>query len=206
MIFLTTFLTSDSISHCQTTIVFHPNCASSDNFLRSRATFAWNFACQYDLFDFGVVVRGQPLCRCQKQPWTNTATLLRLKTMSGLPGRSPQFVENPTRRARSADCSIRSGPVACRLTAPMIRDRSVLEGGGRFGSPGILHPPLLPPQPALRGQQHIPRPEAPRRRSISLMLASQDRACLARESQTNRGSLGAEPPPSESVDASALDG
>ena len=123
-----------SISHCQTTTGRQPSFFSSDNFWRSRRTFASNLSFQYSRLERGMVASGQHRWRCQKHPCTNIASRGVLKTMSGLPGKSRALVENRSPRLRNSRCRSRSGPVSERPTAFMMRERSGVVAGGRLGS------------------------------------------------------------------------
>jgi hypothetical protein len=75
------------VSHSQTIKQFQPAFRSARTASASRSTFLANLAFQYFARVFGVVVRGQPLCLCQKHPCTKITFLSLGNTKSGLPGK-----------------------------------------------------------------------------------------------------------------------
>lgn len=77
---------SELSSHSQTTHTRHPRACKACTILVSRATLRPNFSSQNVMLLRGVVADLQPVCRCQKQPWTKIAVLYRGKTKSGVPG------------------------------------------------------------------------------------------------------------------------
>lgn len=78
----------------------HPIASRAMRFARSRRTLPRNFFIQKSRRVFGTEARTQPLCLCQKQPWTNTTVRHRGSTMSGVPG-SPRSCR---RNLRPAEC------------------------------------------------------------------------------------------------------
>jgi hypothetical protein len=114
------------VSHSQTINTRQPADRSVRCTRRSRATLAANLVSQNARRAFGVVVRRQPPCRCQKQPWTNTTACRLGSTISGRPGRirffGPLIVNrrpSPCRRRRV----INSGVVFLWRTRAMSRLR-----------------------------------------------------------------------------------
>lgn len=105
-----------------------PSLLRADVTLRSRDTLASNFSCQYSARVIGTDARRQPLCRCQKQPWTKITVRCRVSTMSGVPG---SFLGCSLNRkpiwCRACRTRI-SGLVFCRPTARMILERSASTG------------------------------------------------------------------------------
>ena len=145
----------DHVSQAQTTTLRHPRRVRSSIFRWSRATLAANFPCQNSVLVLGVVAWRQPGCRCQKQPWTKTATCRRAKTMSGVPGRPRPCNRYLRPRAHRAFLTISSGSVwrlrTCRIRseASIVSDRRTRRDGAcrerraSRGSPteGVRRPP-----------------------------------------------------------------
>jgi len=74
-------------SHSQTTTTFQSRFLRAAVLRLSRETLSSNFFVQNSVLVFGVVASEQPLCLCQKQPFTKTTVLYFANTMSGFPGR-----------------------------------------------------------------------------------------------------------------------
>lgn len=89
-------------SHSQTTTDFHPLARRRLRWIWSRLTFSANLRAQKDFLDLGEYAYRQLLCRCQKQPCTNTTVRLLTRTMSGFPG-------------KSARCNLNRRPIRCRI-------------------------------------------------------------------------------------------
>lgn len=107
-----------SCSQMRTTV--HPRRRRRPKLRRSRARLASILTCQNGVSLFRQTGKRQP---CQKSPSTNTATRLRVGTMSGRPGSESTLVRKRTecfRRALRSDCS-RAVP-RCR-TRRMSEDR-----------------------------------------------------------------------------------
>lgn len=126
------------VSHSQTTRASQPRDLSSASVRASRVMFASNLSAQNLARVFGVVVRGQPRCLCQKQPWTNTIFARPRNTRSGVPGRSCacRRKRNPRECARRRTAS--SGFESFPLTRAISSER--------FGSTC----PRMPPRFATR--------------------------------------------------------
>ena len=73
-------------AHSQTVATRQPAWSRSCRLRRSRSVFASNFARQNSGRVVGMVVYGQPACRCQKQPCTRHTAPNRRNTRSGVPG------------------------------------------------------------------------------------------------------------------------
>ena len=71
--------------------------------------FFWSLVFQYWIFDFGATAFLQLLCKCQKQPLTNTAVFLLEIIISGFPGRFLAYVLKLTASFRSILLTIFSG-------------------------------------------------------------------------------------------------
>jgi len=101
-IFSTSYIGLAFILHSQTTMTFQPALRRSWRLRLSRAMLLSNFFCQNSLRVDGVEACLHPLCLCQKQPCTNITVLYFGRTISGLPGRSLQFIlnRNPMRCRR----------------------------------------------------------------------------------------------------------
>jgi hypothetical protein len=87
-------------SHSQISMTRHPIASNAVRFARSRRTLPRSFFSQKSRRVFGNEARGQALCLCQKQPWTNTTVRQRGRTMSGVPGSS----RSCRRNLRPAEC------------------------------------------------------------------------------------------------------
>lgn len=81
-------LATSNVSHSQTVRTRHPAFVRAFSLRASRATLRSNFSSQNATLVFGLVVRRQLRCRCQKHPCTNTTLLSLGKTRSGVPGKS----------------------------------------------------------------------------------------------------------------------
>jgi hypothetical protein len=108
------------VSHSQMVNTAQPDLLSSSSFLRSLARLAANFVAQNSIRVLGVVAFGQFLCRCQKQPFTNTTVRCFERTRSGVPGRSLRWSRNRNPNACSALRTFSSGRVSYRLTLRMM--------------------------------------------------------------------------------------
>lgn len=75
-----------SISHSHKISTFHPNFFKfftwSLSLLIFRSSLVFHFSCPV----LGIVPSLQPLCKCQKHPWTKTTFLYLGRTISGWPG------------------------------------------------------------------------------------------------------------------------
>ena len=111
------------VSHSQTTSTRHPRRRSSLILRRSRSNVRWNFAVQYGAFDLGMFASPQ-LCRCQKQPCTNTTTRCRGNTTSGRPGRACACSRKRRPSAWAAERTRSSGDVFLLLIIAMRRLRA----------------------------------------------------------------------------------
>lgn len=111
-------------SHSQITMGVHPLLISASKLRRSLATLLVNLCCQKSARVFGVVANRQPACRCQKQPWTKSATLSPGNARSGEPGNRRSWSLN----RRPAECRYRrtrsSGLVFLPAIPAIIRDRA----------------------------------------------------------------------------------
>ncbi len=76
------------VAHSQTTSTRQPAARSAEVHRPSRSTLRCNFVRQNFVFEAGSLKNLQPLCQCQKHPWTKTAIFRPGKTMSGAPGKS----------------------------------------------------------------------------------------------------------------------
>ena len=121
------------VSHSQTTRASQPRDLSSPSLRASRVMFASNLSAQNRARVFGVVVRGQPRCLCQKQPWTNTIFPRPGNTRSGVPGRSRAC----SRKRNPRECARRRTASSGFECFPLTRAISA----ERFGSTGPRTPP-----------------------------------------------------------------
>ncbi len=76
------------VAHSQTTSTCQPAARRAEMHRPSRSTLRCNFVRQNFVFEAGSLKNLQPLCQCQKHPWTKTAILRPGKTISGTPGKS----------------------------------------------------------------------------------------------------------------------
>lgn len=74
-------------SHSQITITFQPNTWSFISASLSRSQVALIFCSHHSERVLGSTKQRQPLCPCQKQPFTKITVLYLGRTMSGFPGR-----------------------------------------------------------------------------------------------------------------------
>lgn len=116
--------TPPTVSHSQMVMAFHPRASSSATFLTSRAVFASNLFCQNSVRVFGVVVRRQPTCRCQKHPCTNITAFLAGKTISGEPGKSRRCNRKRYPRECRSRLTTSSGLVFLPRTFAISADRA----------------------------------------------------------------------------------
>jgi hypothetical protein len=99
------------IWHCHKTRYRHPSFFNALWLNRSRFLFTSIFFIQKLAFDFGMVIRLQARCPCQKHPLTKT-TLWRLgNEKSGVPGKLLSFALYLNLRARNIEATIRSSVV-----------------------------------------------------------------------------------------------
>lgn len=114
---------SSLASHSQIRLTFQPRDSSARRFWASRSTFRRNFSSQKATFDFGMEAFRHSGCLCQKQPSTNTASLRRGITRSGVPGKSRRWM----RKRSPIECAVRrtiiSGLVSLDFTRDISRDR-----------------------------------------------------------------------------------
>ena len=110
-------------AHSQTIATRQPAWSRSRRLRRSRSVFASNLARQNSLRVVGIVVYGQPACRCQKQPCTKHTAPNRRNTRSGVPGslRSCKRYRSP--RAWTARRSASSGRVSLLPIPAIMRER-----------------------------------------------------------------------------------
>ena len=110
-------------AHSQTIPTRQPAWSRSRRLRRSRSVFASNLARQNLSRVVGVVVYGQPTCRCQKQPCTKHTATNRGNTRSGVPGslRSCRRYRSP--RAWTARRSASSGRVSLLPIPAIMRER-----------------------------------------------------------------------------------
>ena len=110
-------------AHSQTIATRQPAWSRSRRLRRSRSVFASNLARQNFSRDVGVVVYGQPACRCQKQPCTKHTAPNRRNTRSGVPGsrRSCRRYRSPL--AWMALRSTSSGRVSLLPIPAIMRER-----------------------------------------------------------------------------------
>lgn len=113
--------------HSQTTITRQPRRRSSLRERSSRATLRANFASQNSRCASGVVAREQPLCRCQKHPFTKITVPYFRSTMSGVPGNDLSHSRNRNPSPYSNDRIRFSGPVSLLRTRDMLRVRASAE-------------------------------------------------------------------------------
>lgn len=90
---------------------------------RSRWAFRRSFFVQYSALVLGILAPLQFRCECQKQPFTNSAVLHRVKVKSGLPGRSTRCKLNRRPRACAALLTFISGVVSLDFTCAIVQDR-----------------------------------------------------------------------------------
>ena len=110
-------------AHSQTIATRQPASRRSRRLRWSRSVFASNFALQNLSRVAGVVVYGQPACRCQKQPCTKHTAPNRRNTRSGVPGslRSCKRYRSP--RAWMARRRATSGRVSLLPIPAIMRER-----------------------------------------------------------------------------------
>ena len=110
-------------AHSQTVATRQPAWSRSCRLRRSRSVFASNFARQNSGRVVGMVVYGQPACRCQKQPCTRHTAPNRRNTRSGVPGslRSCRRYRSP--RAWIARRRASSGRVLLLPIPAIMRER-----------------------------------------------------------------------------------
>jgi hypothetical protein len=111
-------------SHSQISMTRHPIASNAVRFARSRRTLPRSFFAQKSRRVFGNEARGQALCLCQKQPWTNTTVRQRGRTMSGVPGSPRSCRRNLRPAACKADRTSTSGAVflpGTRLISRLLR-------------------------------------------------------------------------------------
>lgn len=115
---------SPQTSHSQISMTRHPIASNAVRFARSRRTLPRSFFAQKSCRVFGNEARGQSLCMCQKQPWTNTTVRQRGRTMSGVPGSPRSCRRNLRPAACKADRTSTSGAVflpRTRLISRLLR-------------------------------------------------------------------------------------
>ncbi len=110
------------VSHSHIVLTRHPRFLSLSVFSWSLSTLPDNFFSQYLVFDLGLWALTQFGCWCQKHPLTNSASLNRGKTISGIPGRSRRCNLNRHPSECSILRTITSGDVPFDLIRDMQKD------------------------------------------------------------------------------------
>lgn len=121
-------------AHSHTIATRQPVSSSSRLLRRSRSVFASNLARQNVSRVLGMVVYGQPACRCQKQPCTKHTALNRRNTRSGVPGSFLSCKRNRSPQLWMAWRRTTSGRVSLLLIPAIMRVRVAL-----FTMSAILH-------------------------------------------------------------------
>jgi len=112
-----------SVQHSHTVTTFHPVFRRAFWVFISRVLFSLNLLSQNFFRLFGVYAYLQFLCRCQKQPCTNTIVRCFGRTISGLPGKSFRWSEKRNPIRCNAERTVFSGFVFLSRIRPIFQLR-----------------------------------------------------------------------------------